>query len=471
LNVRLRGLVGYYSSVDEYPRWVMPFSNERPLIGMSLQSVQPGGRGYDSGLAHEFEHFVQWRLDPGEETWVNEGTAELAIQVAGLDPSGNTGAFLQRPETQLNDWAEQVADTPPHYGAANLFFAYLGERFGGYSVVGEVLARPERGTAGVDAALRGRAAGDLPASFDAAFRDWTIANWAGKADPGDGRFAYAALRGGRAKDEPLALPTRVAISMNQYASRYYRLPKDAAGAVLSIEAPPTAKMVGAPRRGHPFWWSNRGDSVDSRLTRRLDLTGVRAAALRFSIWYEIEKDFDYAYIAASDDDGRTWKTLPGRYTTQADPNGSNYGAGYTGKSGGGSGGEWIEEMVDLGAYAGRSILLRFEMVTDDAYNGDGVCLDDIRVDEVGWRDDGSGWQAEGFLRIENQVPERALLRVVGRFGREIRLFEAAVGSDGKASIRLADELGSADEAAAVVTSHTPLTARPVDLAIRLERMP
>src|SRR3989442_1061107 len=64
VNVRVGGLVGYYSSVNEYPRAGAPFSNERSLVVMSLQSVQPGTGGYESGLAHELQHLVQGRPEP-----------------------------------------------------------------------------------------------------------------------------------------------------------------------------------------------------------------------------------------------------------------------------------------------------------------------------------------------------------------------------------------------------------------------
>lgn len=470
LNARLPGLVGYFSSVDQHPAWVMPFSNERPLIAMNPQAAQPGSRGYESGLAHEFGHFVQARLDPGEETWVNEGTAELAVRAVGLDPGGYIVTFLRQPNVQLNNWSEATSGTAPQYGAADLFFTYLSERYGSNGVVGAILARPERGIAGIDAVLGARAGPGQPATFDAAFRDWTIANWANGADVADPRYSYQALRGARVEDEPLAAPTRVAASLNQYGARYYALPKDAAGATLSVEGPGRASLVGAPARGRPFWWSNRTDSANSRLTRRVDLTGLTAATLRFSAWYDMERDYDYAYVAVSTDDGRTWRTLPGRHTTESDPNGANYGRGYTGKSGGGSSGQWVEDSVDLTAYAGRAVMLRFEMVTDDAYNGDGFCIDEVRIEEAGWRDDGSGWQAEGFVRIQNAVPQRLLLRVAGRFGRDVRVYEAPT-IDGKATLRLSEELASADGAVAIVTSHTPLTARPIDLTILLERTP
>ena len=474
LNVRLGGLVGYYSSADEHPSWAVPYSNERPLIVMSLASVQPGTRGYDSGLAHEFEHFVQWRLDPGEDTWVNEGTAELAIRAVGLDPSGNFSGFLSQPDVQLNDWAEQIGATPSHYGASELFFHYLADRFGGYRVVGSILARPERGAAGVDAALGALAKTGEPASFDAAFLDWSIANWANQADPADTRYRYPDLPGVHVKDETIsAVPTRVAESVHQYAARYYALPTAAAGADLAVASAPTTVLVPAPSRPGSFWWSNRSDSGDSRLTRELDLTRVNSATLRFATWYDLERDFDYAYVAASTDGGATWVTLPGRYSTAADPNGANLGVGYTGKSGGSAPAEWVDESVDLSAYAGRRVLLRFEVVTDDAYNGAGFCVDDMRVDEIGWRDgpEAAGWQAEGFLRIANRIPERLDVRIVGLFGHEVRLYPVPLDRDGAGRVRLPDELSQADRAAVVVTSHTPITPAPVDFALTFERGP
>src|SRR5439155_19869591 len=167
-----------------------------------------------------------------------------------------------------------------------------------------------------------------------------------------------------------------------------------------------------------------------------------------------ERDFDYGYAAVSSDDGRSWIALSGKSTTGTDPNGANYGEGFTGKTGGG---QWIEEDVDLTPYVGRRVLLRFEMVTDDAYNGGGICLDSVRVDEIGWRDSGDGWQAEGFVRIANEVPQRVTARVVGVFGKEVRVLQVPIGPDGLGRLKLPDDIGSADRAALVVAAHTPLT--------------
>jgi hypothetical protein len=76
----------------------------------------------------------------------------------------------------------------------------------------------------------------------------------------------------------------------------------------------------------------------------------------------------------------------------------------------------VEERVDLSAYAGSRILLRFEYVTDDSYSGGGWAVDDISVPEAGLSDDGSGdsegWEAAGFTRIVGPIEQRFELRLV-----------------------------------------------------------
>jgi immune inhibitor A len=463
VNVRLGGVVGYYSSVNEYPRAVVPNSNERPLIVMSLTAVQPGTGNYDSGLAHELQHLVQWRLDSSEETWVNEGTAELAIAAVGLRSGGNLQTFRQRPNTQLTHWAEQLGDSPAHYGAAHLFFAYVAERRGGYPFVGEILARPERGPRGVDAALRAQGSDLDGTTFERLFLDWVVANWADAPEAAQGRWGYRDAPRGRAREERLEVPTQAAVSVNQYAARYYTLPSTAVGKTVSLTQRPEVKLVAAGDRPTPFWWSSRGDGVNSRLTRELDLTAVKRATLRFKTWYDLELDFDYGFVSVSDDGGRTWSTLPARRTTTADPNGANFGQGLTGKSEG-----WMDEEVDLSGHVGKRVQVRFEMVTDDAYNGGGWCLDAVEVPEVGWRDEpgAPGWQVEGFLRTANRAPQRITGQVVTVAGADVTVEPLTAGPGGRSAM-LVPPLPDGARRALVVAAHTPLTIEPAEIELSL----
>src|SRR5205085_257847 len=99
---------------------------------------------------------------------------------------------------------------------------------------------------------------------------------------------------------------------------------------------PTLRVIGTdPPGGGFFWWSNRGDMLDTRLTRPLDLRGAERATLTFDLRYDTEDAYDYGYVLVSTDGGTRWQTLTGRHTTQESPTGNNFGAGYNGRSGGG----------------------------------------------------------------------------------------------------------------------------------------
>jgi hypothetical protein len=139
------------------------------------------------------------------------------------------------------------------------------------------------------------------------------------------------------------------------------------------------------------------------LTREFDFTNVSAPIqLSFQTWYDIETDWDYVYVEVSEN-GETWEILTTPSGTGTDPSGNSYGWGYTGKT------DWKQESIDLSAYAGKKVFVRFEYITDAAVNGEGFMLDDIEVTAVNYQsdfeaDDG-GWVAEGFVRVQNTLPQ------------------------------------------------------------------
>src|SRR5207237_9524744 len=131
--------------------------------------------------------------------------------------------------------------------------------------------------------------------------DWTVANFLQDPSVGDGRYAYAgggfhtALTG-RATQQAAFLG-----SVPQYAADYVDLPT--AAGVVSFTGDASVALLPVAVDTNGVWWSNRGDSLDSRLTRRVDLTGVDQATLNFSVWYDLEEHFDFVYLSASTDNG------------------------------------------------------------------------------------------------------------------------------------------------------------------------
>ena len=409
LHFALRGASGYFAGSDGLPRALVPFSNEQQIIYIDAARARPGSAGYPGLVAHEFQHLVHQQLNPSSDTWLNEGLSELANEQVGRG-----GSFLRRfetaPDTQLNYWPADD-DTAAHYGAAHSFLRYLLHHYGGVERAKDLAGQAAAGVNSVERYLR---LGGFNAGFLDVFADWTIANLLD--EPGDGRFSQPGIEHRIRSIEKLPAEGRGEGTVHQFGTDYLELAPDGRDLTLRFDgAERTPRVNVSPVSGHAFWWSNRADSMDSTLTRELDLTGARSATLRFKLWFAIEQDYDYAYVLASRDGGRSWQPLRGRHSTERDPLKIAYGPGYSGVSGGGDTPVWVEEQIDLSAYAGGRVLLRFEYVTDEGAVEDGLAIDDLSIAEIGFVDDAerdNGWQADGFLRVDDTLPQQFIVQIV-----------------------------------------------------------
>ncbi len=401
------GIAGYFSSSDAYPSEIQPYSNERESIYISSAGLPVGSRSYMSVLTHELQHAVHWAADADEESWLNEGLSEHAVEVAG-HWTRNAADYLRLPGTSLTQWPGGPGIRSPSYGGANLFLDYLSEHYGGDRLIRELVKEPTDGLESVDLVLE--RLGEDVTSLDV-FRDWVVANY---LDEPDGRYSYLA-RSQRAavkvRSRLVNLPKSYEGEVAQFGADYYVVTIPADELTISFDGDPRAELFPvAPLSGEACWWSNDGDGIDTTLTRRFDLTGVETATLRFNIWHAVEENWDFAYVEVSGDGGETWTILATTLTSDENPNGTAFGPGFTGESKG-----WLSDSVDLTPYTGKEVLVRFEYVTDDAVNGRGLCLDDFAIDEIGWSDNtetNGGWQPNGFARVNNLLPEKFLVQIV-----------------------------------------------------------
>ncbi|HUS14593.1 MAG TPA: hypothetical protein VM536_06185 [Chloroflexia bacterium] len=406
LNTPISGAAGYFSAADMYTQAVNPFSNQRKMI---YAGYPPGGAPYEGLLAHEFQHMIHWNVHPRQNVWLNEGMAELAMKINGYDTGGPEVLFQRDPDVQLNSWASPPDAARPHYGAAYLFMNYLYSRFGA-EMIHAIMQAPGADIDAVDAALAARGRSE---TFRSVFTDWALANWLDKTTQ-EARYQYPRLQVQVAPRSTLSSGSATyAGAVHQQAADYLVIPGSHGAGTLSVDfaGDATVPLIGVrPHSGRAFWWSNRGDVSAPALTRAFDLSAVKTATLSYWTWYDIEEDYDYAFAEVSTDNGQTWDTLAGPNTRDTNPNGNNLGHGYTGVSGRGDTPAWVQESLDLSAYAGKPILLRFQYVTDDGVNLQGFAVDDLRIPEIGYRDDAEtpgaqGWTAEGFVHVDPVLPE------------------------------------------------------------------
>lgn len=474
LNARMSGpVLGYFGQTDTLPTEVYRQSNQREMFYINTRGIRPGDQQYEAVLAHEFAHMIHRNQNPrGESSWITEGFGDLGMELNGY-PAGHERAFTADPDLQLDAWGSQAGEQIPHYGAAYLFLSYQLNRFG-VDYIRDLFASNTSGIATIQRALDKDAPG---MTFDDVFADWVVANYV--HDPRQGpRYGY------EAQDQPIRptvgysrYPASGSDTVHQYGTDYIQLLPDSQPATFSFDGSDTVQVIPTePHSGRFVWWSGRTDLSDARLTREVDLTTVKQATLQFWTWYSLEEGYDYAYVSVSTDAGRTWKPLKGRTTTDLDPNALNYGNGLNCKSGVGCGNvsakaQWAPERMDLTPYAGQKVLLRFEQVTDEVYAAPGFAVDDIEIPEIGFRDDAessvSGWKAEGFVRMDNQLPQKFIVQAI-EFGAATRVVPIALDMQNRGTYQLPARGQNVNRVVIAISGSTPVTWEMADYQYRVQ---
>jgi hypothetical protein len=380
-------------------------------------------------VAHELEHLIHNDHDIDEESFVDEGLAELAVYLNGFGHTGNTLFYLAYHRDSLTLWGSQLED----YGSSYLFQLYLLENFG--SKTGDVwdnawtlnmVDQPLNGIAGVEAQT-GREFNDL---FDA----WILANLEDEPSvENDDGFPlgyeeieldpfvspiYGPWSIRRAIKDIYGADTHGNLPISRYyggsvsgsvefplgaSGPYAAIYKSYAGAAQyrSVTLRGDAVAGVAPVEGTYEVASGGGHQLTDRTLR---LNAPVGGTLTFSTWFDIEEDWDYGFVEASTDNGASWEPLVGSITrTSMNPNAStawanslvagqaSTDAAITGNSGG-----WVDATVTLPAASG--VLVRFNYYTDEAVNGQGWFIDDVAVDGFadGFESGSSSWSLGGW---------------------------------------------------------------------------
>ena len=159
--------------------------------------------------------------------------------------------------------------------------------------------------------------------------------------------------------------------------------RQAQGLFVVLPKKSVTTTIGTPYSGTYFYYSSAGDKLDNFMSKPFTLAA--ASTLTAKVRYNIELDWDYAYLVYSTDNGVTWTPVQTNLSTSTDPNGQNKGFGITGISSG-----WVDLTANLPA---GNVLLGFRYWTDSNTGGFGFMVDDISINggapdgaeaEAGW---------------------------------------------------------------------------------------
>jgi immune inhibitor A len=375
---------------------------------------------YEGVVAHELEHLLHNYSDPGELSWVDEGLADFAIFLNGLDAGGshlsNHQVFYE--ETSLTRWGGSLAN----YGAAFTYFQYLWEQAGGNGdgtvtpdleydgVAGDLLIKTvfEEHADGMDGVQNAidtfnAATGANLRTAAELFKDWSVAVYLD--DEGSPVYDIKAFDFGNPADTPWTMdiaddtfwagrgtyngalpeakwdrlknrPDTTAVPFGMSVERF-RNP----GPTVSVAFDGNSSTQVAPHTGETHWYAG----YESQAENIVDVDAAAAVtSLDFWTWHFIEEGWDFGFVEALV--AGDWVTVPvvddsgAVVSTNDDPHGNNTeGNGITGTSGG-------EYFVDEPAYVHYTAQLpagaedvRFRYSTDAAYLDTGWFVDDVMV--------------------------------------------------------------------------------------------
>jgi hypothetical protein len=413
---------------------------------------------------------IQFASDANDDTWITEGFAEVGSFLNGYGVGGFDFAYAADPDLQLTDWRAD-GNNSAHYGQSFLYLTYFLDRFG-EEATKALNTNPENGLVSVDDTLAQLNITDPQTgkviTADDVFMDWAAALYLQDGSVGDGRYTYHNY-----PDAPQTEDTEVindcqqavlAPQVNQYGIDYIKIACQGDFTLRFSGSTATKLLPTDMHSGNYAFWSHKGDVSNMTLTREFDFTSVSGPIeLSYWTWYSIEEGWDYLHVEASTN-GETWEILTTPSGTTDNPSGNSYGWGYTGSTG-----DWIQERIDLSQFAGQKVQIRFEYLTDAAVHEEGFLLDDVEIGAINYQEDfesdDGGWEAAGFVRIDNILPQTYRLSLITK-SDTTTVTHIPLNPDQTAEIPLS--LNSGEEAVLIVTGTTRFTRLPAAYQIEIE---
>jgi len=367
---------------------------------------------YEGTFAHEWQHLLQYYTDPFEVNWINEGLSDFAQSLVGyvdprltvFDKGGDSHIYCYEgfgtvqtpfnpnprdcggPENSLNLWGEGNPNAVlADYGHAYSLMQFLFDRYGLEFMSKLHTDGARQGIASLEALLAEEGANPYQVLHD--FQSSTLLDKIVDSRRGvvigvpKKRVTSPSLNSTVNLANPAAYATPGAAPNG---ADYVALRK-ANGTVLkgkdlrSLQFEGAATLPSLPlewtvvsndpdRPGNPVLWSGNDSNTNATAVTSVAVP-TADPTLRFQAKYGAEFGFDYGYVVVSTDGGATYTPIAGDKTT----------TGPLGPALNGTTDGFEPHSYNLSAYAGKTVLLGIQYISDGGVNEGGLLVDDITV--------------------------------------------------------------------------------------------
>lgn len=360
---------------------------------------------------HELQHLIQADNDGDEESWINEGLSTFSEFLGGYGYDDRSiNFYLDHPENSLVAWDEHVgAETGPEtiadYGQVQLFNLYMNDKLG-KEFIRALAVNEENGINGINSSLQ-EFGSNL--DFTQLYQNFITALALDSDRVGNGLYNIDSIdlrelpvgttgeKRGKTVDFEGA-KTYEKEGVPAWGGDFKQLDfqeKINSIAFNGVDFLPISWQAVADPTGteNQVLWGNKGDEADNTLIFEADLSSVESATLQFDNYLDIEPNWDFGVVQVSTDNGQTWTSLANENTTtdiveEGYPKIKENVPGFTGNIK-----KWEKEQFDLSSYAGQKVLVSFRYLTDWGYNDTGWYIDNIKIPEIGYSNDGSSTDA------------------------------------------------------------------------------
>jgi hypothetical protein len=145
-------LLGYFHTKDQYPRSLVPSSNELNLLYIDSREGARDLPRLLGTIAHEYQHLIGFGRNPEGERFFSEGLSELASLLIGYRHANPS--FLANPNAPMFRFSETDPDeVEVDYERGMSLMAYLHEQYGD-AFVRELVGARGKGVERIEMALR-----------------------------------------------------------------------------------------------------------------------------------------------------------------------------------------------------------------------------------------------------------------------------------------------------------------------------